>query len=85
MTLSDSDLAPQQAEVCQMPMMPDLFRCWALCGEGLLNILPLPEASVEVWRTPLPVIVTIRENKDYIRVLFYSYYTTITGWGVLLQ
>ena len=30
------------------------------------------------------MIVTIRDNKDYIRVLFYSYYTTITGWGVLL-
>ena len=24
-------------------------------------------------------------NKDYIRVLLYSYYTTITGWGVLLS
>ena len=35
-------------------------------------------------RTPHPVIVTIRDNKDYIRVLLYSYYTTITGWGVLL-
>ena len=35
--------------------------------------------------TPHPVIVTIRDNKDYIRVLLYSYYTTITGWGVLLR
>ena len=34
---------------------------------------------------PHPVIVTIRDNKDYIRVLLYSYYTTITGWGVLLK
>ena len=25
--------------------------------------------------TPHPVIVTIRDNKDYIRVLLYSYYT----------
>ena len=25
------------------------------------------------------------DNKDYIRVFFYSYYTTITGWGVLLS
>ena len=33
---------------------------------------------------PPPVIVTIRNSKDYIRVLLYSYYTTITGWGVLL-
>ena len=21
------------------------------------------------------------DNKDYVRVLLYSYYTTITGWG----
>ena len=33
---------------------------------------------------PHPVIVTIGENGDNIRVLLYSYYTTITGWGVLL-
>ena len=35
-------------------------------------------------RTPHPVIVTIWGlYKDYIRVLLYSYYTTITitGWG----
>ena len=25
------------------------------------------------------------DNKDYIRVLLYSYYTTITGRGVLLK
>ena len=30
------------------------------------------------------MIVTIGHNRDYIRVLLYSYYTTITGWGVLL-
>ena len=35
--------------------------------------------------SPHPVIVTIRDNKDYIRVLLYSYYTTITGWGVLIM
>ena len=34
---------------------------------------------------PHPVIVTIRDNRDYIKVLLYSYYTTITGWGVLLM
>ena len=32
-------------------------------------------------RTPQPVIVTIRDNEDYIRLLVYSYYTTVTGWG----
>ena len=31
------------------------------------------------------VIVTIRGNKDYTRVLFLFYYTIITGWGVLLR
>ena len=35
--------------------------------------------------TPHPVIVTIIDNKDHIRVLLYSHYTTITGWGVLLM
>ena len=35
------------------------------------------------WTTH-PVIVTIRNNRDYIRVLLYSYSTTIAGWGVLL-
>ena len=34
---------------------------------------------------PHPVIVTVRDNKDYIRVLLCSYYTTITGVGVLLR
>ena len=34
---------------------------------------------------PHPVIVTIRDDRDYIRVLLYSCYTTITGWGVLLR
>ena len=36
-------------------------------------------------RTPHPVIGTIKDSKEYIRVLLYSYYTTITGWGVLLR
>ena len=27
----------------------------------------------------------IMDNKDCIRVLLYSYYATITGWGVLLK
>ena len=38
-----------------------------------------------LWWTPHPVIVTIRDTGDYIRVLLYSYHTTITGWGVLLK
>ena len=44
---------------------------------------PLQNRVYVRW-TPHPVIVTIMDNKDYIRVLFYSYYTTNTGWGVLL-
>ena len=31
------------------------------------------------------MIVTIRVSRDYIRVIVYSYYTTITGWGVLVM
>ena len=30
-------------------------------------------------------IVTIRDNKDGMRVLVYSYYTSIVGWEVLLR
>ena len=30
-------------------------------------------------------MATIRDKKDDIRVLLYSYYATITGWGVLLR
>ena len=37
--------------------------------------------QVRVRWTPHPVIVTIGDHRDYIRVLIYSYYTTITGWG----
>ena len=37
------------------------------------------------WETRNAVIVTIGDNRDYIRILLYSYYTTITGWGVLLK
>ena len=41
------------------------------------------ETSRSVRWTPHPVIVTIGDNRDYIRVLLYN--TTITGWGVLLR
>ena len=41
--------------------------------------------GVYVGWTPDPVIVIIGDNKDYIRVLFYSYHITITRWGVLLM
>ena len=37
--------------------------------------------------TPHPVIVTIEDNKDYVRVLLYSYYRvgvllTLMTWGI---
>ena len=34
---------------------------------------------------PHPVVVTRRHDRDYIKVLLYSYYTTIAGGGVLLR
>ena len=34
---------------------------------------------------PSPSNSAIRDTRDYIRALFYSYYTAITGWGVLLM
>ena len=51
---------------------------------GALTTAGLDPALYTRW-TPHPVIVAIRDNKDYIRVLLDSYYTTITGWGVLLN
>ena len=51
----------------------------------MLHLLNFGNIARYVRRTPHPVIVTIRDDKDYIRALFYSYYTTITGWGVLLK
>ena len=34
--------------------------------------------KVNFWWTPQPEIVTIRDTKAYLRVLFYSYYITTT-------
>ena len=31
------------------------------------------------------VIVIMRDSKDHIRVLLYSYCTAVTGWEVLLK
>ena len=48
----------------------------------ILAILPSHFPYLYLRRTPPhPAIVTIRENTDYIRVLFYSYSTTITELG----
>ena len=57
---------------------------------GVTKVGMFPRGSLQggyrgyIRWTPHPVIVTIGDNRDYIRVLLYSYYTTITGWGVLL-
>ena len=48
-----------------------------------MTLRPRP-LTLDLRWTPHPVIVTIRHNRDYIRVLLYSYYTTTTGWRVLL-
>ena len=47
--------------------------------------LQVRDLRCRVWVRwiPHPVIVAIWDNKDYIRVLFYSYYPTVTGWAVL--
>ena len=58
----------------------------SICGFRVLGCTKvLGSRGVFVRWTPHPVIVTISHSKDYIRVLLYSYYTTITGWGVLLR
>ena len=36
---------------------------------------------VHVWRSPHPLTEAIRDNKDYVRVLLRSDYTSTTGWG----
>ena len=56
-------------------------------GERQVCERPWVTVRVKVSNAPFihyPVIVTIGDNRDYIGVLLYSYYTTITGWGVLL-
>ena len=61
---------------------------WAILEfEPLTNRLPVfgGNSSVALRWTPHPVIVTMRDNRDDIRVLLYSQYTTIAGWGVLLM
>ena len=62
---------------------PKHYSCIAIC----IRFNDLPDGNqiaCSLGGPPHPVIVTIRDNRDYIRVLLSSYYTTITGWGVLL-
>ena len=44
-----------------------------------------PHPTEHLRWTPHPVIVTIGDIRDDIRVLLYSHFTTITGRGVILQ
>ena len=37
--------------------------------------------GIRLGGTPHPVIVTLEDDRDKIRALLYSYYTTITGGG----
>ena len=43
------------------------------------------EQQYRLGEPPHPVIVIIRDNRDFMRVLLYSHYTTTTGWVVLLK
>ena len=58
---------------------------WVRLSSGSPSLSVSISHEVNIRGTPHPVIVVIRDNRDYIRVLSYSYYTTITGWGVLLR
>ena len=49
-----------------------------------MYLLQGPSIDHIAQEDPHLVIVTLRDNKDDIRFLLYSYYTTITWWGVLL-
>ena len=56
----------------------------AASSSGTLPLALLDSAQIYIRWIPHPAIVTMGDNKEYIRVLSYSQYTTITGWGVLL-
>ena len=45
----------------------------------------LRDGAVAIRWTPHPVIVTIRDNNDYVRIFLYACDTSITGCGVLLS
>ena len=42
---------------------------------------PRPKKMLQFSLAPHTVIVNIRYDNDYIRVLLYSYYHRIAGWG----
>ena len=58
-----------------------LIENFCLPGLGLCIGLPPSFHGVFLRWIPHPVIVAIKDKKDNIRALIYSYYITITGWG----
>ena len=51
-------------------------------GFGFVKVQSINKEAYGLDGPPTcPVLVAIRDFNDYIRVLLYSYYTTITGWG----
>ena len=67
-------------------MMFGLSKVWGSDSLSLsLSKLESPPChGLKIYSLGGPPTQTIRDNRDYIRVLLYSYYTSITGWGVLL-
>ena len=67
------------------PLILGTARLWSCTKLLALGLMKLKSLSGYLRRTPHPVIVTIGDNRDHVRVLLYSYDTTITEWGVLLR
>ena len=49
------------------------------------SVIAKPLHLVSLRCTPYPVIATLRDDREYIRVLLCSSFTTIAGWGILLK
>ena len=66
----------------QSPSKDAVRGCAVLCssqlGNSTIYLLKGYRRFIIRW-TPRPVIVAIRDNKDYIRVLLYSYYTAMSS------
>ena len=75
-------LPPRRRE--SVPGSLGFFFCLLFRALGLRDVQVLG-FRVSVRWSPHPVIVSIRDNRDYIGVLLLSYSITITGWGVLLR
>ena len=67
------------------PRRPITKRVYIIVNKISPEEIRVEGLEISLRWTPHPVIVTIGDNRAYIRVLLYSCYTTITGWGVLLR